>query len=150
MTNEVPPQDSNDATKNKEHENVCPISFKSKETNVSIETIYNEGIGIGTYTRTIIGGIYLLETMHPKWRKINNSAFKKKISCLWFTATNVTTLDYYKGDPYALVLDSLEEIIPKTKRSIFGINQFIKKLQKGGKLNGVFLKKILGNISLMM
>ena len=82
MTNEVPPQDSNDANKNKEHENVCPISFKSKGTIVSIETIYNEWIGIGTYTRTIIGGIYLLETMPPKWRKNNNSASKKKLSCL--------------------------------------------------------------------
>ena len=31
MTNEVPEQDSNDANKNKKHENVCPLSFKLKE-----------------------------------------------------------------------------------------------------------------------
>ena len=58
MTNEVPPQDSNDANKNKEHENVCPISFKLKEKYVSIATIYNERFGLGTYTRIIPGGIY--------------------------------------------------------------------------------------------
>ena len=29
-TNEVPPQYCNDANKNKEHENVCSLSFKSK------------------------------------------------------------------------------------------------------------------------
>ena len=30
MDNEVPPQDSSDANKNKEHENVCPLSLKLK------------------------------------------------------------------------------------------------------------------------
>ena len=32
MTNEVPPQDSSDANKNKEHENFYPISLKLKES----------------------------------------------------------------------------------------------------------------------
>ena len=41
------------------------------------------------------------------------------------------------SNPDAHVLDALEEIIPKTKRSIFGIEQFIKQIQKGGKLNGI-------------
>ena len=54
----MPPQDSDDANKNKEHENVCPISFKLKEKYVSIATIYNERFGLGTYTRIIPGGIY--------------------------------------------------------------------------------------------
>ena len=63
MTNEVPPQDSNDADKNKEHENVCPQSFKLKEKYVSIETIYNEWFGLGTSAIIIPGGIKLLETL---------------------------------------------------------------------------------------
>ena len=58
MTNEVPPQDSNDANKNKEHENVCTLSFKFKEKYVSKATIYNEWIGIVTYTRIIPDGTY--------------------------------------------------------------------------------------------
>ena len=41
-----------------------------------------------------------------------------------------------------LFLDALEEIIPKTKRSLFGIEKFIKQLHKGGKLNGIVLDKI--------
>ena len=45
-------------------------------------------------------------------------------------------------NPYTLVLDSLEEVIPKTKRSIFGIEQLIKQLQKGVKFNDIVLKKI--------
>ena len=39
-------------------------------------------------------------------------------------------------------LYALEQVIPKTKLSIFGIKQFIKQPQKGGKLNGIVLKKI--------
>ena len=42
---------------------------------------------------------------------------------------------------YTIVLDAWEDIIPKTKRSIFGIKKFIKQLQKGGKLNGIVLNK---------
>ena len=38
-----------------------------------------------------------------------------------------------------LFLDALEELIPKTKRSLFGIEQFIKQLQKGGKLYGIVI-----------
>ena len=68
----MPPQDSDDANKNKEHENVCPISFKLKEKYVSIATIYNERFGLGTYTIIITGGIYSLETMHIEWRNNNN------------------------------------------------------------------------------
>ena len=41
-----------------------------------------------------------------------------------------------------LFLDYLEEIFPKTKRSTSGIEQFIKRIQKGGKLNGIVLDKI--------
>ena len=54
----MPPQDSNDANKNKEHENVCTLSFKLKEKHVSIASIYNEWFGIGTYKRIITGGTY--------------------------------------------------------------------------------------------
>ena len=64
--NELPPQDSNDANKNKEHEYVCPLSIKLKEKYVSMETIYNEWFGLGTYTGIIPGGIYSLETLHPE------------------------------------------------------------------------------------
>ena len=44
-------------------------------------------------------------------------------------------------NPDVLVLDALEEIIPKTKLPLFGIKRFIKQLQKRGKLNGVVLDK---------
>ena len=73
MTNEMPPQDRNGENKNKEHENVCPLPFKLKEKYVSIATIYNEWFGFRTYTRINHGGIYSLETLHPEWRKNNNS-----------------------------------------------------------------------------
>ena len=43
------------------------------------------------------------------------------------------------GNPYDLVLDAFDEITPKTKRSLFGIEKFIKQLQKGGKLNVIVL-----------
>ena len=46
------------------------------------------------------------------------------------------------GNPDALVLGALEEIIPKMKCSLSGIDQFIKQLQKGGKLNGIVPDKI--------
>ena len=82
MTNEVPPQDSNDANKKTEHENVYPLSFKLKEKSFSIATIYNEWFGLGTYARILPGGIHSLEKLHPEWRKNNNSAFKKKLSRL--------------------------------------------------------------------
>ena len=78
MNNEVPPQDSNNANKNKEHENLCPLSLKFKEIYFSIATINNEWFGVGTYTRIIPGGIYSLETPHPERRKNKNPAFKKK------------------------------------------------------------------------
>ena len=107
MTNEVPPQGSNDANKNKEHENVCPLSFKLKETYFSIETIYNEWFGLGTYTIIVPGGIYLLETLHSQCNKNNNSAFNDKLSCLQFIATTVATLDYSERNPDSNVLDDL-------------------------------------------
>ena len=44
-------------------------------------------------------------------------------------------------NPDALVLDDLEEIFPKTKRSLFGIKKSIKQIQKGGTLNGILLGK---------
>ena len=65
MNNEMPPQDSTDANKNKEHENVCPLSFKLKEKYVSIATIYNYCFGRRTYTINIFGGIYSLKKMYP-------------------------------------------------------------------------------------
>ena len=34
-----------------------------------------------------------------------------------------------------------KEVIPKTKRSLFGIEQFIKQLKKEGKLNCIVLDK---------
>ena len=78
MNNEVPAKDSNDANKNKENENLCPLSFKLKEKYDSIATIPNEWFGIGIYTRIYPGGIYSLETLHPEWRKNNNQSFKNK------------------------------------------------------------------------
>ena len=39
-------------------------------------------------------------------------------------------------------LDTLEELIPKKKRSLLGIEKFIKQLQKGDELNGIVLDKI--------
>ena len=57
MTNEVPPQYINDTNKNKEHKNVYPLSFKWKEKYLSIENIYNEWFGLGTYTIIIPDGI---------------------------------------------------------------------------------------------
>ena len=108
MTHEVPPQDSNYSNKNKEHENVCPLSLKLKLKYVSTATIYNGWFGFGTYTRIVPVGIYSLETLHPKWHKNNNSAFKKKLSHLCFIATTVATLDSSTGNPNALVFDALE------------------------------------------
>ena len=58
-----------------------------------------------------------------------------------FIATTFATLDSSTGDPDDLVQDTLEEIILKTKRSLFGIEKFIKQLKKGGKLNGIVLEK---------
>ena len=113
-----------------------------KEKYVSIETIYNEWFGIETYTRIITGIIYSLDTLHPEWRNKYNSESKKKLSHLQFIATTVATLYSSTGNPDALVLGDLEDIIPKTKRSLFGINKFIKQIQKGGKLNGIVLDEI--------
>ena len=55
MTSEVPPQGSNDANKNKERENVCPLSFKLKVKYISIATICYEWCGLVTSTRIISG-----------------------------------------------------------------------------------------------
>ena len=46
MTNEVPPQDSSDANKNKEHKHFYPLSFKLREKHFSIATIYNQWLGL--------------------------------------------------------------------------------------------------------
>ena len=102
--------------------NVCPLSLKLKKQYVSIETIYNEWFGIGKYTRIIPGGIYSLETLHPEWHKNNNSALNKKLPRLQFIETTVAALAYYTCNPDDLVLYALKEIIPKTKRYLFGIN----------------------------
>ena len=59
-TNGVPPQDSNNANKNKEHEMFYPISLKLKEKYVSIATIYNEWFGLGTSKIILPCGIYSL------------------------------------------------------------------------------------------
>ena len=107
-----------------------------------IATIYNEFFGIGTSTRTITGGIYSLETLNLEWSKNNNSSSKRKLSHPQFIANIVATLDSFTGNTYALALYALEEIITKSKRSIFGIWKFIKHLQKGVKLNGIVLEKI--------
>ena len=50
---------------------------------------------------------------------------------------------YYTGNTDAIYLYAIEEIIPKTKRSVFGIEKFIKQLQKEGKLNGIVHDKII-------
>ena len=54
------------------------------------------------------------------------------------------------GYPGALVLDASEEKVLKTKRSILGIEQFIKQLQKGVKLNGIVMEKILRKVWLLI
>ena len=134
MTSEVTPQDSNNQNKNKEHENVCTISFKLWEKCVSIAKIYDAWFGIETYKRTLSGEIYSLETLHPEWRNNNNSAFKKELSRLWLIVSTVTTLASSMSNPY-------RRDNPPKKRSIFVIKTFIKKLPKGGKLNDIFLHK---------
>ena len=63
MTKEMPPRYINDSNKNKENENLCPLSLKLKEKSVSVATIYNDWFGIGTYTIIIPGGVYSLETL---------------------------------------------------------------------------------------
>ena len=97
--------------------------------------------GIVTSARNINGWINSLETLHPEWRRNNNSAFKKKLSCLRFIATNAAELVYSTCNLDALIVDELEEVMPKTKQSLFGIKQFIRQLKKEGKLNCVVLKK---------
>ena len=59
MTSEVPLQGSNDANKNKERENVCPLSFILKYIYVSIATIYNKCLGLET-----IQELFLVESIH--------------------------------------------------------------------------------------
>ena len=66
---------------------------------------------------------------------------KKKLSRLRFIVTTVKTLASSTGNPDALVLGALEETIPKTKHYLLGIEKFIKQLQRGGKLNGIFRNK---------
>ena len=80
--------------------------------------------------------------MHPEWHNNNNSAFKNKLSLLQFIVTTVSTLAYFTMNADVLILDVLEEIIPKTKHPIFGIEQFIKNIIKVGKLNDIVLSKI--------
>ena len=46
------------------------------------------------------------------------------------------------SNPDAHVLDDFEDIFPKLKHSLFGINKFIKQIQKWGKLNGIVVNKI--------
>ena len=92
-----------------------------KETYFLIATIYNEWFGLGIYTRIIPGGIFSLETLHSEWHKNNNSSFKNKLSCLQFIATTVAILASSMSNPYDIVLDYLEDIIPKKKRSLFVI-----------------------------
>ena len=121
-----------------------------KEKYFSIATIYNEWFRLGTYTRILPGGIYSFETLCLEWRNNNNSISKKKLSRFRFIATTIETLASSTGKPDIIVFDALEEMIPKTKRSLFGTDKFIKQLQKGGKLNGIDLKKILRKIWLLM
>ena len=97
--------------------------------------------GLGTYTRILPGGVYSLETLYPEWRNNNNSSFKNKLSRLRFIATTVAALASSTENPDILVLGALKEIVPKIKRSLLGIEQFIKHPQKGGKLNGIVFKK---------
>ena len=68
-------------------------------------------------------------------------AFNNKVSRLQFIVTTVATLDSYTCIPDALVLDGLEDAIPKTKRSLFGIKPFIKQLKKEGKFICIFVDK---------
>ena len=45
------------------------------------------------------------------------------------------------GNPYALVFYDFDEIITKTKRSLPGIDPFIKQFHKVDKLNGTVLEE---------
>ena len=141
IINEMPPQDSNNANKNKEHENLCPVSFKLKGKYFSIATNYNEWFGLVTYTRIISDGIYSLETLHPEWHNNKNPAFNNKLSHTQFIVATDAILNYSTGNPDNLVLGALKEISPKTKCSLFGIEQFIKRIKKEGKLNGIVIDK---------
>ena len=70
-----------------------------------------------------------------------NSAFKNKLSRLQFIETTVATLSFSNCNPYALVLDALKEVTPKTKCSLFGIEEYIKHIKKEGKSNCIVLGK---------
>ena len=99
-------------------------------TYFSIATTNNEWFRLVTYKRIKCCGVYSLETLHSEWHRNNNSAFKNKLSCLQCIATTVATLDFYMSNPDAHVLDDFEDIFPKLKHSLFGINKFIKQIQK--------------------
>ena len=102
-------------------------------------------MGLETIQEFFPGEIYSFEILHPEWCNNKNSAFKKKLSRLLFIATTVATLASSTGNPDILVLGVLEDIIPKMKRSLFGIENFIKQLQKGDNLNGILLNKSTQN-----
>ena len=51
-------------------------------------------------------------------------------------------IEFLYGQSIWSFLGVLKGMIPKTKCYLFGIEQFIKQLQKGGKLNGIVLEKI--------
>ena len=120
MTNEVPAQDGNDSNKNKEHENVCPRSFKLKEESVSISTIYNEWFGLGSSAIIIPCGINSLETLHPEYCRNKNSASRRKLLRLRFISTTVAKLASYTCNLDALVIDTLEEVIQKLNALFLG------------------------------
>ena len=99
--------------------------------------------------------LFLVESIHYRQCTQIGSRTKiqyqrKKLSRLQLIMTNVATLESYTENSDALVLDALKVIITKTKRSLFGIYQLNKHIQRGGKLNGIVINKVLIKIWLLM
>ena len=60
------------------------------------------------------------------------------ISVIFFTKKRC---EYFFENHFSVFFNKGKEVIPKTKRYFFGIEQFIKQLKKEGKLNFIVLDK---------
>ena len=125
-------------------------TLKLKEKYVSRAEIYNEWFGIGTSTRIIPGEIYSLDTLHPEWHRNNNSAFKKKFSCLQFIFTTVATLNSSPWNTDALVLYALEEATPPKNALFLESRNLSNRSKKYEIWMALFSTKLIRNIWLLM
>ena len=101
-----------------------------KEKYVSIATIYNKWFGLGTSKITLPSRIYSLETVYTERRSNKNSEFKNKLSHHRFIATTVATSASSIGNTDSIVLNSLEQITPKTKGTLLEANNYSNSSQK--------------------